>query len=108
MKARAKAIYEVTQYLKRGDHPNEYVWSSASPILDEIPGKRWPASGRIGTLDECNPDDLRYSVFATAEKKDNEYFKLGIGWWILERNGRVVATRPPDVFARDFELMETP
>lgn len=103
MRVRAKAIYEAKQYLKRGDHPNEYVWSVSTPILDEDPSKPWPDSGRLGTIDECKPEDLRYAVFATVDKKDREFFELGLGWWVLERDGRVVAVRSPEVFDRDFE-----
>jgi hypothetical protein len=87
-------VYTVTQYNKRGDHPAEHVWSSAVPILDEVPGKPWPDSGRLATLDECDPKNLLYAVFETPEKGNDKYFDLQLGWWIVECGGKVIGVAP--------------
>lgn len=105
MKVRSSRIYTATQYNKRGDHPNEYVWSQATPILDELPGEenKWPVTGRLGTLDECKPENLRYSVFEEINNTSGKYWDLELGWWILERDGKVVSAISPERFLTDFE-----
>ena len=113
MKIRHKLIFEATQYNKRGDHRWEYVWSNATPILDEKPGEenRWPATGHLATLDECNPKDLRYSV-QTSENpspknlQGEDFFYVNITDWILELNGKVVAVISNERYKNNYEIIE--
>jgi hypothetical protein len=111
MNVRSKKVYKATQYNKRGDHPNEYIWSESTPIIGEKEGaeNRWPNTGRLGTLDECEPTALRYVVHVTmadARKANRKSFPLNLSDWILERDGKVVGVMPDALFKRDFEVVE--
>lgn len=103
MMVRSKRIYSAIQYNKRGDHPAEYVWSDTMPILDEEEGveNKWPMTGRIGTLDECDPKNLQYAIM--LNNPNNDYLTLELGEWIIEENGEVVGILSPERFKQDFE-----
>jgi len=101
MNVRGNIIYKATQYNKRGDHPLEHVWSVVVPILDEEPGKPWPETGRLGTLDDCYPVNLRYSVYLSSRRDDCVVLKLGD--WILESEGEVVRVVSNEKFQKEFQ-----
>jgi len=102
MIVRSNRVFYVTEFLGVDSHRSGYVWSNVIPIIDELPGEdnKWPKTGRLGTLEECKPEDLQYAVH-----KNNgvDYFDLNIGDFILEENGDVVGTFPPGEFKRKFE-----
>jgi hypothetical protein len=105
MQVRSSQIYDVQQYNKRGDHPDEHVWSVSTPILDEQPGEenKWPITGRLGTLDECDPENLRYSII--TGKDPHSYFALDLGYWILSIDGKAVGAVSPERFKEGFETL---
>jgi hypothetical protein len=103
-------LYKATQYNKRGDHRFEYVWSIATPIIDEEEGLPWPESGRLGSLDECKPENLRYSVFVNEEHKSDiggkDFFEVNLTDWILEIDGSVVGVISDEQYRNRFEIVE--
>ena len=116
MKIRSKQTFEATQYNKRGDHKLDYVWSVRSPIIGELPGEenRWPATGHLATTDECDPADLRYSVFVsetteckeTAPLQGKDFFYVHLTDWILEVNGVIVDVISNEQYERNYEVIE--
>jgi hypothetical protein len=103
MMVRSSHIYKAIQYNKRGDHPDVHVYSSATPIIGELPGEenRWPTTGRLATLDECKPEDLRYQV--TIGKR---YPYIELGWWLLFEDEKMVGAVSPKNFKKNFESLE--
>jgi hypothetical protein len=110
MKVRSNKVYTVTQYNKKGDHPNEYIWSISTPIIGEDPDRKWPRSGRLGTHEECRPEDLRYGIIDLSKEggmkcvgeRGRDYLEIELGWWIFECNGEIVGACSDKLFHRDF------
>ena len=100
MKVKSKHSYTATQYNKIGDHPKVHVHSTSVPILDEKPGKenKWPVTGRLATLEECNPLYIRHQV-----KIMFNYYDVQIKDWIIELDGNIVAIVSPEKFAAKYE-----
>lgn len=95
--------YQCVQYNKRGDHPNDYAWAVAIPIVDEDPNNPFPVSGRLDHS-LVKPEDWRYSVFETQDKDvKGKIFDLKLGWWIIELNGKVISVKSPEEFERNFK-----
>lgn len=100
MKVRSKHIYTATQYNKRGDHPKVHVHSTSVPILDEKPGEenKWPVTGRLATLAECDPLYIRHQV-----KIMLNYYDVQLKDWIIEIGDDIVDIVSPEKFAAKYE-----
>jgi len=112
MKIRQKQIFEASQYNKRGDHRWEYVWSTAVPILDEEPGleNTWPQTGRLASLDDCDPKNYVYAVYTNEEQSGNlrgvDFFDVQLTDWILEVDGKVVGVISNERYKNNYEIVE--
>lgn len=105
MIVRSNRVFRAITYEGKGTYRNDHVWSIATPIIGEESGEenKWPATGRLGTLEECKPENIRYSVHNATFAEDGKYWDLRIGDIILEEDGCVVSVVTPKTFKQKFE-----
>ena len=76
----------------------------------ELPGEenKWPNTGHLATLDECDPKNFRYSVWRNEDKGStrDDYFELNLTDWILEREGEVVGVISNGRYKTNYEIIE--
>ena len=96
MKVRSNITYTATQYNKPGDHPDEYIWSVAVPIICENPFT-------LGTLADCKPENLRYAIMQIEDKYGPRGLEVKFGWWVLHNEkGEPVKTMSNEDFLKNY------